>query len=53
METGEAFCKIGKNFFKMRTYLADQNPDFKRAEEVVEASRRNYGVNPVLEVSGE
>jgi len=50
LETGEAFCKIGKNFFKMKTYLADQYPDFNRAEQVIESSKRNYGIKPVSEI---
>ena len=47
LEVGEAYCKIGKNFFKMRTYFDNQSPDFKRMRKVIEASRKNYGASPV------
>ena len=43
LKTGEALGKIGKSVFPLRTYLADQRPDFIRAKEVIERSRQNYG----------
>ena len=47
LKVGEAVCKIGRSTFFMKTYLADQHPDRERAEEILERSRRNYGVKPV------
>lgn len=43
LRTGESFCKIGNATTHMRTWLADQQPDHARAEEIIERSRRNYG----------
>jgi hypothetical protein len=45
LKTGEALAKIGKSVFPLRTYLADKQPDFIRAKEVIERSRINYGVS--------
>jgi hypothetical protein len=43
LKVGEAFGKIGKTVFPFKTWLADQQPDMFRAQEVIERSRMNYG----------
>ena len=44
LKVGEAYCKIGQHSFFMRTYLADQTPDYERARYITSRSRKNYGV---------
>ena len=44
LKVGEAYCKIGQHSFFMKTYLADQSPDYRRAEHIASRSRRGYGV---------
>lgn len=44
LKVGEAYCKIGQHSFFMRTYLADQAPDYERARYITARSRKNYGV---------
>ena len=44
LQTGQAIGKIGKTVFHLQTALMDKSPDPIRAKEVIEASRRNYGV---------
>jgi len=44
LKVGEAYCKIGQHSFFMRTYLADQSPDYERARYITARSRNNYGV---------
>ena len=51
LSIGEAFCKIGVNWVKMKTYLADQNPDLNWANYVKQASRDRYGITPLEETS--
>lgn len=46
LKVGQAYCKIGRHAFFMQTSLADQRPDFERAERIMERSRENYGVPP-------
>jgi hypothetical protein len=48
LKVGEAWGKIGKTIFPLRTKLADQPPDFMRAKEVIERSRFQYGVAAVV-----
>ena len=43
LKTGEAWCKIGQNTVFMKTYLAPQESDYRRAELVIERSRQQYG----------
>ena len=43
LKVGEAWGKIGRTVFPLKTALADQNPDPIRAKEVIERSRMNYG----------
>jgi len=44
LKVGEAWCKIGQNTVFMKTYLAPQEPDYGRAEHVIEHSRERYGL---------
>ena len=44
LKTGEAWGKIGKSCFFLSTALAPQQPDLSRAKEVIQRSRKNYGV---------
>ena len=44
LRTGQAWCKIGGSAFRLHTYLADQRPDRRRAQQVISASRDNYGL---------
>ena len=44
LKTGEAWGKIGKSCFFLSTALAPQQPDLPRAKEVIQRSRKNYGV---------
>jgi hypothetical protein len=44
LKTGEAWGKIGKSCFFLSTALAPQQPDYSRAKEVIQRSRKNYGV---------
>jgi hypothetical protein len=41
---GEAYCRIGRNTFQMRVPKVDVEPDFGRAQEVIEYSRNTYGI---------
>jgi hypothetical protein len=43
LRTGEAWAKIGRSAFQLYTTLAPQQPDYHRAEQVFERSRKNYG----------
>jgi hypothetical protein len=45
LKTGEAIGKIGKSVFPLHTHLAPQRPDVIRAKDVIERSRKNYGMN--------
>jgi hypothetical protein len=49
LKVGEAWGKIGKTVFPLRTALADQHPDRMRAKAVIERSRFNYGVSAIQE----
>jgi hypothetical protein len=44
LKTGEAWGKIGKSCFFLSTALAPHQPDLPRAKEVIQRSRKNYGV---------
>ena len=44
LNVGEAYCRIGKSSFPMYVPLIDHEPDPKRAETVIEASRQSYGI---------
>lgn len=44
LSVGQAWCKIGQHSFLFRTYLADQRPDRRRAEQIIRRSRHNYGL---------
>jgi hypothetical protein len=44
LKTGEAWGKIGKSCFFLSTVLAPQQPDLSRAKQVIQRSRKNYGV---------
>lgn len=46
LRVGEAVCRMGRSTFPMRTTLADQRPDRRRAALIIERSRQNYGVAP-------
>jgi Type IV secretion-system coupling protein DNA-binding domain len=44
LKVGEAWGKIGKSVFPLKTALAPQKPDFTRTKTVIERSRENYGI---------
>jgi len=44
LKIGQAYCKIGQHSFFMQTYLADQQPDHKKADYITFRSRQSYGV---------
>ena len=44
LKVGQAYCKIGQHSFFMGTYLADQSPEYGRAEYIASRSRRGYSV---------
>jgi hypothetical protein len=44
LKVGEAWGKIGKSVFPLKTTLAPQQPDFTRTKEVIDRSRKNYGL---------
>jgi len=44
LKVGEAWGKIGKSVFPLKTALAPQQPDFTRTKEVIDRSRKNYGL---------
>lgn len=44
LKVGEAYCKIGQNAFPMRTEPLAEKPDRKQVEEIIDRSRRRYGV---------
>jgi hypothetical protein len=44
LKVGEAWGKIGKTVFPLKTSLAPQQPDFTRTKEVIDRSRQNYGL---------
>jgi hypothetical protein len=44
LKVGEAWEKIGKSVFPLKTALAPQQPDFTRTKEVIDRSRQNYGL---------
>ena len=44
LKVGEAWGKIGKSVFPLKTVLAPQQPDFTRTKEVIDRSRQNYGL---------
>jgi hypothetical protein len=44
LKVGEAWGKIGKSVFPLKTALAPQQPDFTRTKTVIERSRQNYGI---------
>ena len=48
-KTGEAMGKIGQSVFPLRTPLAPQQPNHKRAEYIMERSAQNYGLGSVWE----
>ena len=48
LKVGEAYCKIARTTFFMKTYLADQSPDVTRARLMMHRSRENYGRKPGL-----
>jgi hypothetical protein len=50
LKVGEAWGKIGKSVFPLRTTLADQHPDPMRVKVVIERSRVNYGVTSVQQL---
>jgi hypothetical protein len=43
LKTGQAIGKIGRTVFPLQTLLAPQDPDHRRAEYIIERSRKNYG----------
>jgi hypothetical protein len=45
LKVGEAWGKIGKSVFPLKTALAPQQPDFTRTKEVIDRSRKNYGLS--------
>jgi hypothetical protein len=44
LKVGEAWGKIGKSVFPLKTALAPQKPDFTRTKTVIERSAQNYGI---------
>jgi hypothetical protein len=50
LKVGEAWGKIDKTVFPLKTWLADQSPDHARAKEVIERSRTNYGLDLSAEI---
>jgi hypothetical protein len=45
---GEAYCRIGKHFFKLWTYLDQKKPDPAIRRKVVKISQENYGQKPLI-----
>jgi Type IV secretion-system coupling protein DNA-binding domain len=45
LPVGQAWGKIGKSVFPLKTALAPQQPDFTRTKDVIERSRQNYGLH--------
>jgi Type IV secretion-system coupling protein DNA-binding domain len=45
LPVGQAWGKIGKSVFPLKTALAPQQPDFTRTKNVIERSRTNYGLH--------
>ena len=45
LKVGEAWGKIGKSVFPLKTALAPQQPDFTRTKAVIDRSRKNYGLS--------
>jgi hypothetical protein len=43
LKTGQAWGKIDKSVFPLKTALAPQEADFTRTKAVIDRSRRNYG----------
>lgn len=43
LRVGEAFCRIGRHSFQMRTYLADDFPRYGLSAMIKERSRSRYG----------
>jgi hypothetical protein len=43
LTVGQAWCKMGKHAFKMRTYLAEQRSNPGRVQASIDRSRQNYG----------
>jgi TraM recognition site of TraD and TraG len=50
---GEAYCRIGKNTFPLWVPKVDINPNFGRADEVIEFSRKTYGIPRSSKVADE
>jgi hypothetical protein len=48
-KVGEAMGKIGETFFPLRTPLAPQAPNHRRAQYIMERSAKNYGLGSVWE----
>jgi hypothetical protein len=48
-KTGEAMGKIGQSVFPLRTPLAPQQPNHRRAEYIMGRSAKNYGLGSVWE----
>ena len=46
---GEAMGKIGETVFPLKTPLAPQTPNHRRAEYIMERSAKNYGLGSVWE----
>jgi hypothetical protein len=45
LRTGEAIAKIGRTVLPLETVLLPQNPDHRRAQHIINRSRRNYSGN--------
>lgn len=45
LKTGEAIAKIGRTVLPLETYLLPNDPDHMRAQQIINRSRRNYGMN--------
>lgn len=52
LRVGEAFCRVGRNSFLMRTYLAENFPRYDLSERVREVSRERYGIPMVKRQEG-
>jgi len=44
LTVGQAFGKLGRQAFKMRTFPIKEKPDWQRAKEVIDRSRKRYAL---------
>jgi hypothetical protein len=51
LKTGEAIVKIGKTVMPLETVLLPHTPDHRRAQQIINRSRRNYSMDGVDNMS--